>query len=115
MQNLSDTATRIVAHLQAALAALDDLKSQPERTAIYDVIAAHLRSASPMSFHAPAPVALDTPDLLIDLGAGSLIRLRMIDEKLTLYVGESGAHDAAVTLTDGQRAQLAAALGAGGR
>jgi len=105
----SDTGAAIVAKLQQALHALDELKSQSERQLIYDAITAHLRNASPMSFAAPPPL-IPEKDALIDLGEGRLVRLRILDGQLNMYVCEPG-HDANVVLPEMAREQLRAALG----
>jgi hypothetical protein len=54
---LSQRAQFILRTFRSAFAALDDVKSQPERQAVYDQIARHVQNASPMSFSAlPDPV-----------------------------------------------------------
>lgn len=111
MEHLSPAAQSIITALQRELARLDDHKSQPERAVVYAAVAAHLRSASPMSFTGvPDLVPAGSPDALIDLGAGALIRLRILDGKLNLFVCEAAQHDASVTLSEEHRAQLRGAL-----
>lgn len=56
LPTLSDRANALVRTFQAALKALDDHKLHGERSQIYDLLAAHIRSASPMSFALPDPV-----------------------------------------------------------
>jgi hypothetical protein len=85
-------------------------KSAPSDVSnLYEAIASHLRSAAPMSLVQP-PALADGPDLLIDLGAGQVIRVRPIDGRLNLHVFETAQHDAAVVLSETARAQLVAAL-----
>ncbi len=110
---LSADANAIIIALRDGLSRLDEHKSQPERDLVYQAIAAHMRNASPMAFTGAPPADLvPTQDALIDLGAGQLVRLRVLDGRLNMYVAEgSGLHDVNVVLDDSKREQLRAALG----
>lgn len=112
MQHLSPTAQSIVAHLRAGLAALDDLKSQPERDLIYQVIASHVRSAAPMAFTGAADLVEPQQEAVVHLDDGQRVELRMIDGRLNLYAAESHERDTNVRISEGQREQLRLALGA---
>lgn len=65
-----DRSAALLRTFQAAFKALDDFKSSAERQQIYDFIAAHLRSASPMSLSLPdpalAPVGVDAPFIKVE-------------------------------------------------
>jgi hypothetical protein len=106
---MSDAAEAAIACIRVGLSALDDHKSQPERSLIYSALAAHIRNASPMSL-VSLPDLVPSDDALIDLGAGALVRLRVLDGKLNMYVCESTARDVAVVVGDTAREQLRAAL-----
>jgi hypothetical protein len=88
-------------------------KTQPsEVAAFYEAVAAHLRSAAPLALVGPAPLVPDgSSDALIDLGAGALVRLRVLDGQLNMYVCEAAQHDVNVVLEERAREQLRAALG----
>lgn len=112
MQYLSSPAQAAISTLRSALSKLDDLRSQPEREIVYSALVAHVRSAMPMLLVGAPPLPDGTKDALIDLGEGRLVRLRVLDGALNMYVCETGSHDVNVRLSEAQREQLRAALGA---
>lgn len=107
---LSAEANAIIVALRDCLSRLDEHKSQPERDLVYQAIAAHMRSAAPMAFAGPADL-VPQQDALIDLGSGAMVRLRVLDGKLNLFVCENAQHDANVVLDEPKRELLRAALG----
>ncbi len=108
---LSAEANAIIIALRDGLSRLDEHKSQPERDLVYQAIASHMRSAAPMAFVGAPAELVPTSDALIDLGAGQLVRLRVLDGRLNMYVCEAASHDVNVVLDDSKREQLRAALG----
>lgn len=103
--HMSDRALALLRTFRSAFAALDDHKSHPERDQIYALIASHLRSASPMSMGA-ADLIEPLPEVVQPLSDGARYELRIIDEKLNLYVMDALQHDCDVGLTTGQAEQL---------
>ncbi len=111
------TSSRALAIARTFAAAFDALKEHakqnPSEVAmLYESVASHIRSAAPMAMLVGPPPLIDETDAIIDLGEGSLVRLRVLDGKLNMYVCEpQGAHDVNVVLGETPREQLRAALG----
>jgi hypothetical protein len=106
------TSLDLARHFAACFEQAKELaKEQPaEVAALMEAVAAHLRSAAPLSLLA-APELQPSQDALIDLGEGRIVRLRVLDGRLNMYVCEGPAHDASVALSEVAREQLRAALG----
>ena len=110
MINLSPQGAAIVAGIRADLAALDDLRSQPERQQIYELLAAHLRSAAPMALLGGAADVEPLRQEKIALSSGGSVELVVDDGVTVMLVVEPSGKDAAVAVTAGQAGELRTVL-----
>lgn len=104
----SDRGTTIVRSLQSVLHALDEHKSPAERAAIYESLAAHIRSAAPMSLLGVADTLEPLREITIPGADGARVEVKAIDngDQLDFYVQDATGHDADVVLSPAAASQL---------
>lgn len=105
----------IIRSLRSVLHALDEHASQAERSAIYETLISHVRSAMPMAIGAAAVVepvvAIGDVPLRVDLGGGAFYEIgRNEDGRVSLYLHDALGCDAAAPLARGQAETLVRVL-----
>lgn len=102
---ISERGFYLIRTFRSAFAALADHRNDLERAHIFDVIAGHLRSSSPMSLGAVDAIE-PMQEIIRTLGDGARYELHVIDGRLGLYVYDTTNRDVHVDLTAEQAEQL---------
>jgi hypothetical protein len=104
----------IIAWARSFFAALDDHRNPAEKQRIYDFVAAHVRSAAPMSFALPDPaLAGEQGPVVRPLRSGARYELTRTDDQTLLYLVGADGHDVDLILDEAERAVMAKDLGVG--
>lgn len=105
------TSTDLARRFASDFEAVKELqKSQPAEVAVlYESIAAHLRSAAPMSLLGVAALEPLT-EAKVPLGDGAVVELTSTDRGVLMYVADASGHDVAVPVHAQQAEEIRTAL-----